>query len=101
MVPGPKAQANADEIVAAYRAWDAECKAVGRSVGFDGTDDVPDAFYEKIGPPEERIIETPAKTFGFRAKARAVAWWPAASKNRERHPQRTHPQSSPYFCSSR
>jgi hypothetical protein len=37
---------------------------------------VSDAFYEKLGPLDERIIETPAKTLeGIRAKARAVAWY--------------------------
>jgi hypothetical protein len=72
----PEAQARADEIIATYRAWDAECEAVMRSVGYDGTDDASDAFYEKLNPLDDAIIETPEKTLkGIRAKARAAAWY--------------------------
>jgi hypothetical protein len=47
-----------------------EYEAVGRSVGLDDTDAVPDTFYASIEPLEERIIETPAKTLaGVQAKA--------------------------------
>jgi hypothetical protein len=74
-VPWPEAQARADEIVAAFGSWQSERKAIGCSVGLDDTNDVTDAFYEKIQPLEGRIIEMPAKTLeGFRAKARAVVY---------------------------
>jgi hypothetical protein len=74
-VSWPEAQARADEIVAAYRARDAECEAVERSVGFDRSDDVSDEIHDKINALEDGIIDIPAKTLpGLRVKAMAVAW---------------------------
>jgi len=53
-LPWPEPQARADEIVSAYRAWDAECEAIERAVGYDRTDDVSDAPSARPGRDPRR-----------------------------------------------
>lgn len=70
-VPYPQAQARADEIVAAYDQWRAECDRAKSESGFAAADEQDTRLYERMWELHDALSSSQPKTLeGVQAKAR-------------------------------
>lgn len=75
-VPDPKRQARADEVVAAWDAWQAERHRIARELGLqDVTKAVDDLYAHLNGLGDALLARTPSTLAGFIVQAQAAAWW--------------------------